>query len=822
MHRQSTILLTSLIIILFFSTANISAQSILPQVGTNTQNQETDSIENVITAIPLNEINNISTEAFTQYSRAGNNRLSEDKRLGISIGVDSLVSETNTFLSDTVGVILYNLNIRELEVLNNTLFLLLNNLGNIQDDINQPLEKIQEDRNLLALSRTEWQMTLDGSDIMTTPEALIKRISGVIRQNDSVSVLLQTDIDFLLTQSDKITGQQIKLDQFSIEIEEYNKLSSDRVLRRDMPPIWSSFGKRDSTIITNQWLNFKSNFKDDSSLLTTKYAGRIILLISLFIVLIVLVYWIRTNVKESDLRSSTVILSLYLHEIFQKPFEVALLLGLYLVKILIPEMPETYSSILAIVAVYAVIRVAFDILPSDYKKYLLEFAGAFILLKFYNLFYDQHIFSRLILLVTQTVALLFLFRFVILRSYSKIKKGALINYLLSMLGGGFLVLIFLSIIGNLLGILSLSEFLTSAIIQSTFLVLTTYVGFLVSTALIFLLFSSALFKWSFIIKKQFDYIFRKVYGILKLVFILSWLVMAMSFFNIKQPFFDWSTELFTRQMHIGQAAFSLVNIILFFFVIWLSLFISRLVRNVLKDEVFTRVKVERGVPSTVIMLVRITMISIGFLLAAAAAGMELSSLTIIIGAFSVGIGFGLQNIFNNLVSGLILAFERPIKEGDTVEVNSLLGVVLRIGIRSSVVRTFDGAEVIVPNGTLISNELINWTLSDQHRRADIRLGVAYGTDPEKVIEILSAVAEENKDVIKDPAPRAYFIGFGDSSLNFRLLAWSDQEHRFEVESSLHLEINKRISEAGIVIPFPQQDLHIKSLDGEVAKKMMGK
>ncbi|HDR68602.1 MAG TPA: mechanosensitive ion channel, partial [Bacteroidaceae bacterium] len=175
-----------------------------------------------------------------------------------------------------------------------------------------------------------------------------------------------------------------------------------------------------------------------------------------------------------------------------------------------------------------------------------------------------------------------------------------------------------------------------------------------------------------------------------------------------------------------------------------------------------------------------------------------------------GIGFGLQNIFNNMVSGLILAFERPIKVGDTVQVGELTGIVKSIGFRSSTIRSFDGAEVIVPNGNLISNEMINWTLSDSFRRMDIRVGVAYGTDPEVVLDLIRQVAEENENVSKEPPPKAYFIGFGDSSLDFRLLAWTDIGNRLSVESDLTVAINRKIVDAGIEIPFPQRDLHIRS------------
>ena len=165
-----------------------------------------------------------------------------------------------------------------------------------------------------------------------------------------------------------------------------------------------------------------------------------------------------------------------------------------------------------------------------------------------------------------------------------------------------------------------------------------------------------------------------------------------------------------------------------------------------------------------------------------------------------------------MVSGLILAFERPIKVGDTVQVADLMGEVLSIGFRASTIKSFDGAEVIVPNGNLISNHMINWTLTDYLRRMDMRVGVAYGTDPEVVLEILKSVAEEHDKVRKKPAPSAFFLGFGDSSLDFRMLAWTNIDGRLTVESEINVTINNKLKEAGIEIPFPQRDLHIRSDD----------
>ncbi len=177
-----------------------------------------------------------------------------------------------------------------------------------------------------------------------------------------------------------------------------------------------------------------------------------------------------------------------------------------------------------------------------------------------------------------------------------------------------------------------------------------------------------------------------------------------------------------------------------------------------------------------------------------------------------------KNLVNNFVSGLILIFERPIKLGDTIEFSNLRGQVLRIGIRSSTIRTWEGAEVIVPNGNLISSEVINWTLSDRKRRLKVPVGVAYGTDPNLVLGILTTVAKDHKDVLDDPEPKATFKGFGESSLDFELrYSIREFEDWVWIKSEINLAILDGLNAAEIAIPFPQRDLHMHSIDQEAGR-----
>jgi small-conductance mechanosensitive channel len=210
---------------------------------------------------------------------------------------------------------------------------------------------------------------------------------------------------------------------------------------------------------------------------------------------------------------------------------------------------------------------------------------------------------------------------------------------------------------------------------------------------------------------------------------------------------------------------------------------------------------------------------VGFVLAALVGlkltGISFAGLAIIAGALSVGIGFGLQNIVNNFVSGLILLFERPIKSGDFVTVGGVEGKIKAISIRSTEIETLDRRNVIVPNSELVSQQVTNWVLHDPHGRLLINVGVAYGSDVEKVREVLLATAESHPDVLTDgvsaPKPKVLFMGFGDSSLDFELRVWIQQiKKRFDVTSDLNFGIDKAFREHGVEIPFPQRDLHVRS------------
>lgn len=268
---------------------------------------------------------------------------------------------------------------------------------------------------------------------------------------------------------------------------------------------------------------------------------------------------------------------------------------------------------------------------------------------------------------------------------------------------------------------------------------------------------------------------------------------------------------------VGGLEITVGRVLLAALVLYVALLISWMLRAFLQGEVFDRWELEAGVGDSILTLLHYSLVVIGILLALGAIGFGLQNLAIILGALGVGIGFGLQNIVNNFVSGLILLFERPVRVGDTVVIGGEWGTIRKIGLRSTTVVTFDQSEMIVPNGDLISEKVVNWTLSNPVTRLVLPVGVAYGTDLPTVFRELNAAAAGCDDVLDVPPPLALFMGFGDSSLNFELRVWVRRvSDRPTVKSILLTEIDGRFRAAGIEIPFPQRDLHLRSVDAEAA------
>ena len=298
------------------------------------------------------------------------------------------------------------------------------------------------------------------------------------------------------------------------------------------------------------------------------------------------------------------------------------------------------------------------------------------------------------------------------------------------------------------------------------------------------------------------------------LFAAVWFIFELSqMFSLWQPVGEIATTAVRSDLGLGfiETGVTFVDLLGFFFILWLSWLLARLVSFLLREELLPRLDMKPGVPYALTTFTRYAIIAIGFIAAIAVLGISLDRVTIVLSALGVGIGFGLQSLVNNFVSGFVLLTERPIRLRDKVEVQGVLGNVSSIGMRATSIRTFDGAEVIVPNGDLVSQQLVNWTLSARRQRVTIPVGVAYGSDPSQVLAILRRVADDDKKVFDDPAPLALLRGFGESSLDFELRVFMDPSDVLDVPSALCVAIYEALHEASITIPLPQRDLHLRSM-----------
>jgi small-conductance mechanosensitive channel len=254
---------------------------------------------------------------------------------------------------------------------------------------------------------------------------------------------------------------------------------------------------------------------------------------------------------------------------------------------------------------------------------------------------------------------------------------------------------------------------------------------------------------------------------------------------------------------------TLVSLIILTLLLFL---VSGLLKQLLVTRLLSQSTVDLGVRLAIGSIVRYVVISIGLIVIFQSVGIDLSTLTIVAGALGVGIGFGLQNITNNLVSGLILLIERPIKVGDRIEVGSVTGDVVNISLRSTTVVTNDNIAIIVPNSEFVSNSVTNWSYTDRSVRFNFEVGVSYRSDPELVRRLLIQVAGQHPGVLKDPKADAMLQGFGDSALTFILRVWTRQYSTTPgtLRSELNFMIWNIFKEHGIEIPFPQRDIHIRS------------
>jgi potassium-dependent mechanosensitive channel len=354
------------------------------------------------------------------------------------------------------------------------------------------------------------------------------------------------------------------------------------------------------------------------------------------------------------------------------------------------------------------------------------------------------------------------------------------------------------LMANVFGYVNLANLLGNGALRSAYVAAALYAALRIVEGLIIISLAARPLAFMRVVRLNKPMLQRRICGVAEFLAFVLWLSLTLSFFGLRTPLITSTEAALRANLTIGSLSISLGQVLVFMLAVWASFLVSRFLRFLLEGDVYPHWQLERGIPQAISTMVHYAVLLLGFFVALAALGVDLTKVTILAGAFTVGVGFGLQTVINNFVCGLILLFERPIKVGDIVQVDADIGEVRRIGIRACVIRTADGSEVIVPNATIISNKVTNWTFSDRYRVVEVPVTVARGVAPQRVIEVLKRVAANHPSLAKEPAPQAYVASFAPAAVSFQLRAWTDRyEDWVQVRSDLSVAVDDALTRENI-------------------------
>jgi potassium efflux system protein len=680
--------------------------------------------------------------------------------------------------------------------------------------------RLEEAKNKLQGTKEIWDRTYKLAVEEKAPEELINSIRSLTSTINDTEKELAKQINASLSLQTKLSEQNIDVGLTLGEIEDLLKEIEREVFKQNAPRIWKSFSTvQDSTALQTQFVRIWKSYLRTSEEFLEINKDRIIQDFILFLFLLLIIYSLRFFSKNIKEKNETVTLAI---KLLERPISTTFLVFLLFAVLSYVEAPEIFFSILRILLVFPLLRILTHIFKPVLRVPLFYFCALVIAQQFMLSAGSGTPIERALLLTVTILTLIGLSWFVLQKVPAKAFERAVDQSRAILLSKLLLILTGLALVANFLGYIMLGVVIVNGLLNSTFGIILIATAALALNALIVISLQTKPFQKFNVVRDQANAIKITTAKIIRAIVFVWALFVIMKNFFIRDEIIGWLEEALGRVWEIGNLKIAIGNILLFFISIWLAVQIAKFVRFILEGDVLPRLNLARGVPGAISSITTYTIIGFGIILATVTAGIDLSSFALLAGALGVGIGFGLQDLVKNFISGLILIFERPIQIGDAVQVEELSGRVRRIGIRSSIIKTWDGAEVIVPNGNLISNKLINWTMSDQLRRIDIKVGVAYGTDVSLVMETLLECAKQNESLLTSPAPYVLFNDFAESYLEFELRSWtSNYSDWVEIRSDIRVAIDKVFKEKKIVIPFPQRDLHLKSgfeLPGTASEK----
>jgi len=675
---------------------------------------------------------------------------------------------------------------------------------------------IAEKRKKLEEERQLWELTRESADEVEFPEALRQQVEDTLASIDTTEMAVRANRDNVLTLQSEVAKEKAAADEMLAALKDEIALRRRSIVGLDSPPLWKTFAAPGldggpSEQMVAMWTKNSEAMQTYVADRLDRVVGQVLFLIFFAIVLLVLRWRAALWAQQDRSLQPTV-------DLLERPLAAAFIVTMLLTDLFHPRAPAAWLDFISLVMLLAILRLLPRMLPQSMR------AGAYFLTLVYfleqivDLAPDGNLVNRMALFALSFTGAVACHWFCskVRESDAPISEGWIRTIVF---GARVAFLAFVAgTLANLIGAVGFATLVVMGTLISIYAAILFWVATKLLEAIVRVLLLTRTARHLAIVRLHADTVRQSLFRLIRVVTVIGWAAMTLQGFGAFDATVEGLITAVDSKISIGDFSVSPGDILIFIIVVWLTFKISQLLRFVLETDVMPHLDLPRGIPGAITRVTHYAIVVFGVMIGASAAGLDFSRINLIVGALGVGIGFGLQNVVNNFVSGLILLFERPIRVGDKIQLAELFGTVKNIGMRASIVRTFQGAEVIVPNANLISAEVINWTLSDDRRRMELQIGVAYGTDPQAVIDILVGLANDHSDVLNDPEPAALFRGFGDSSLDFQLRAWTRGDY-VSVSSDLLVGVNNALTDAGIEIPFPQRDLHLRSVDTKVTETL---
>jgi len=689
-------------------------------------------------------------------------------------------------------------------------------------DVKQATAPYTEDAAELGKRRANWEATRDAATAASIAPALADRVITVLNQLALAERAISEPLEKQMRLSRRANAVEANINAGQRAVKAAIAYNDSRLFKIDAPPLWDLGLQERAGQRTLESL--KAGIALETQFVKEYNAAHSVgqraynwFELALLPFLIWLSFRSRKVVSDDpEIQASA--------RVLRRPISSWLLLVMMGLLVVEPDAPMVVHQLALLLALVPVLRLlpprVYQVLgPWPYVATVLYLLNLLSFVFISNAF----IYRSYLLFVTVLTLLMILWLLWRSRHRAAAPEATTADKVVRVTGWLGVLVLLTSAVANLVGNVSLAEMLTRALLDSGYVGLVLYAGVSVLASVLRLLMARRSISRFRVVTQHAGPLLNSLTRLLQYFAGAVWLVVAMNSFRVFRPVSDAVRSVLTYSIKFGEISLTPGSVVLFVFSVFLAFWVARTVRVVLQDEVLPKMSLPRGVANSVSSLSYYALVLLGLVVALAAAGFEVSQLAFVVGALGVGIGFGLQNVVNNFVSGLILMFERPIQPGDVVEVSGTSGKVREIGMRATTLSTFEGADVVVPNGVLLNEKLINWTLSDMDRRIDVNVGVAYGTDPRKVLELLTEVTRATHGVATEPPPLVLFMGFGASSLDFAIRAWTNEFGEWvKIRSELSVRVCEALGAAGIEIPFPQQDLHLRSISPQAGAALQGR